>query len=75
MVLVSSSVFTSSFHKVTLSFESWTPSFTYSWPVRAADVPERLAERETLLYCLRSESNRTVWDSCGNPIISKRKNT
>jgi len=30
---------------------------------------ERLAERETLLYRLGSKLNRTVSNSCGNPII------
>jgi len=32
-----------------------------------------LAERETLLYRLGSELNRTVFNSCGNPIIRGRK--
>ena len=34
---------------------------------------ERLAERETLLYRLGSDFNRTVQDSCGNPIIRNAK--
>ena len=34
---------------------------------------ERLAERETLLYSLGSELNRTVSNSCGNPIIRSAK--
>jgi len=34
---------------------------------------DRLAERETLLYRLGSELNRTVSNSCGNPIIRSSK--
>jgi len=34
---------------------------------------KRLAERETLLYRLGSELNRTVLNSCGNPIIRSGK--
>jgi len=34
---------------------------------------ERLAERETFLYRLGSELNRTVLNSCGNPIIRSGK--
>jgi hypothetical protein len=34
---------------------------------------ERLAERETPLYRLGSDFNRTVQDSCGNPIIRNAK--
>jgi len=36
---------------------------------------ERLAERETLLYRLGFELNRTVLNSCGNPIICSANNT
>ena len=34
---------------------------------------ERLAERETLLHRLGSKLNRTVLNSCGNPIIRSGK--
>jgi hypothetical protein len=34
---------------------------------------ERLAERETLLHYLGSKLNRTVSNSCGNPIIRSGK--
>jgi hypothetical protein len=34
---------------------------------------ERLAERETLLHRLGSKLNRTVFNSCGNPIIRSAK--
>ena len=34
---------------------------------------ERLAERETLLHRLGSKLNRTVLNSCGNPIIRSAK--
>ena len=34
---------------------------------------ERLAERVTLLYHLGSELNRTVFNSCANPIIRSAK--
>ncbi len=36
---------------------------------------ERLAERETLLHRLGSKLNRTVLNSCGNPIIRTGNNT
>ena len=36
---------------------------------------ERLAERETLLHRLGSKLNRTVLNSCGNPIIRSANNT
>ena len=36
---------------------------------------ERLAERETLLHSLGSKLNRTVLNSCGNPIIRTGNNT
>jgi len=35
---------------------------------------ERLAERETLLYRLGFKLNRTVLNSCGNPIIRSANN-
>ena len=35
--------------------------------------PERLAERETILYRLGSEFNRILSNYCGNPIISVAK--
>ena len=35
---------------------------------------ERLAERETLLHRLGSKLNRTVLNSCGNPIIRSANN-
>ncbi len=36
---------------------------------------ERLAEREMLLHHLGSKLNRTVLNSCGNPIIRSANNT
>ena len=36
---------------------------------------ERLAERETLLHRLGSKLNRTVFNSCGNPIFIRSGKT